>query len=206
MSEAAAPDTPALEISELSLTRGGRTLLSGLSLRAAAGETLLVRGPNGAGKSSFLLALAGVLRPDLGRIDWHRGDRPELHYFGHSPALKPQLTLGETLQFWRAVNGPGEITIAGALAAVGLEGLSSIEAGHLSAGQGKRLALARLLVSPRKVWLLDEPTASLDADGHVLVAQLIDAHVSNGGIAIVATHDDLPLARTARTLTIGAAS
>lgn len=203
MSEAAT-DTAVLEISELALSRGGRTLLSGVGLRLAAGETLLVRGPNGAGKSSFLLALAGVLRPDAGRIDWRLDDSPERHYFGHSPALKPQLSLGETLKFWRAVNGPGEITIAGALAAVGLDGLGRIEAGHLSAGQGKRLALARLLVSPRKVWLLDEPTASLDAEGRVLVARLIDQHAANGGAAVVATHDDLPLGRTARTLRLGA--
>jgi len=194
-----------LEVSGLTLSRGGRVLLSNFGLTLASGETLLVRGPNGAGKSSLLLALAGVLRPEAGRIAWQLGEQPQIHYFGHAPALKPHLTLAETLNFWRAVNGPGEMPVRSALEAVGLSGLDAIEAGHLSAGQGKRLALARLLMSPRTVWLLDEPTASLDAEGHALVARLIDAHAASGGLAIVATHDELALSGTVETLELGAA-
>jgi len=194
-----------LEVSGLTLSRGGRVLIDEMNLALSAGQTLLVRGPNGAGKSSLLLALAGVLRPEAGRIAWHLGEQPQIHYFGHATALKPHLTLAETLNFWRAVNGPGDIRPAAALEQVGLGGLDAIEAGHLSAGQGKRLALARLLVSSRKVWLLDEPTASLDTEGHALVAQLIDAHTASGGIAIVATHDELTLGQPAQTLALGAA-
>jgi len=194
-----------LEVSGLTLSRGGRVLIDEMNLALSAGQTLLVRGPNGAGKSSLLLALAGVLRPEAGRIDWHLGETPQIHFFGHATALKPHLTLTETLNFWRAVNGPGDTRPAAALEQVGLGGLDAIEAGHLSAGQGKRLALARLLVSPRKVWLLDEPTASLDAEGHALVARLIDAHTASGGIAIVATHDELTLGQPAQTLALGAA-
>jgi heme exporter protein A len=206
MRDGTAKNAGLLEVSDLTLSRGGRTLADRLSLNLGAGETLLVRGPNGAGKSSLLLALAGVLRPDAGRIDWHFGETPQIHYFGHLPALKPQLTLVETLNFWRALNGRGDIAVETALEQVGLAGLGGIQAGHLSAGQGRRLALARLLLSPRKIWLLDEPTASLDTDGHALVARLIDAHVAGGGAAIVATHDDLALAGGEHTLTLGAAN
>ena len=193
-----------LEVSGLTLSRGGRVLLSNIGFTLASGEKLLVRGPNGAGKSSLLLALAGVLRPEAGRIAWHLGETPQIHYFGHATALRPHLTLAETLNFWRAVNGAGEMPAGPALEAVGLGGLEAIEAGHLSAGQGKRLALSRLLVSPRRVWLLDEPTASLDVEGHARVAGLIDAHTASGGIAIVATHDELALAGAPRTLALGA--
>ena len=193
-----------LEVSGLTLSRGGRVLIDEMNLALSAGQTLLVRGPNGAGKSSLLLALAGVLRPEAGRIDWHLGETPQIHYFGHATALKPHLTLTETLNFWRAVNGPGDTRPAAALEQVGLGGLEAIEAGHLSAGQGKRLALSRLLVSPRRVWLLDEPTASLDVEGHARVAGLIDAHTASGGITIVATHDELALVGTPRMLVLGA--
>jgi heme exporter protein A len=204
MSDGAAENAAVLEISDLALSRGGRMLVDGLTLALAAGEALLLRGPNGAGKSSLLLALAGVLRPDRGRIDWRLGETPQLHYFGHAPALKPQLTLAETLKFWRALNGTGDMAVEAALEQMGLAGLGAIEAGHLSAGQGRRLGLARLLLSPRKIWLLDEPTASLDADGRARVAQMIDAHLADGGAAIVATHDDLGLAGPTETLTLGA--
>jgi len=188
----------------LTLSRGGRRLFADLTVRLDKSGILLIRGPNGAGKSSLLLALAGVLRPEAGRIAWHLGETPQIHYFGHATALKPHLTLAETLNFWRAVNGAGEMPAGPALEAVGLGGLEAIEAGHLSAGQGKRLALSRLLVSPRRVWLLDEPTASLDVEGHARVAGLIDAHTASGGIAIVATHDELALAGAPRTLALGA--
>ena len=192
-----------LTVSGLSLSRGGRMLASGLDFNLARGGVLLVRGPNGAGKSSLLLTLAGVLRPAAGTVRWFFDDGPGIHVVGHQAALKPRLTLAETLGFWRTLNGPGEMAVDRALETVGLGGLGAIEAGHLSAGQGRRLALARLLLSPRPVWLLDEPTASLDADGAALVGRLIDAHAADGGAAIVATHDDIALTMPTQSLSLG---
>lgn len=198
-----APAVPALTVSGLTLSRGGRLVAEGLGFALAGGDVLFVRGANGAGKSSLLLALAGILRPVAGTVSWAGRPAPPLHYLGHAAGLKPRLTLLETLAFWQAVNGPGGTAVDAALAAVGLGGLGGIEAGHLSAGQGRRLALARLLVSPRSVWLLDEPATALDADGRRLVAGLLDAHAATGGLAVVATHDELPLAATAATLQMG---
>lgn len=192
-----------LTVSGLSLGRGGRQLADGLDFTLARGGVLLVRGPNGAGKSSLLLTLAGVLRPLAGTVRWALGDAPAIHILGHHAALKPRLTLAETLRFWRAMNGPGDMAIEAALDIVGLGGLGAIAAGHLSAGQGRRLALARLLLSPRPVWLLDEPTAALDAQGAALVGRLIDAHAAGGGAAIIATHDDIALTAPTRSLTLG---
>ncbi|MEP7241292.1 MAG: heme ABC exporter ATP-binding protein CcmA [Devosia sp.] len=192
-----------LEVSGLGLSRGGRTLFEGLDLRLGHWETLLLSGPNGAGKSSLLLALAGVLRPDAGTLRWPGGERPLLHLLGHESAVKPRLTLAENLGFWRSVNGPTGMTPGAALEAVGLGGLDRIEAGHLSAGQTRRLGLGRLLVSRRDIWLLDEPTASLDAGGVTLVAGLLAAHAATGGGAIVATHDELALTTPATTLRLG---
>lgn len=198
-----APPPALLTASGLALSRGGRTLFSGLDITLPAGGIVLVRGPNGAGKSSLLLALAGILRCDAGRID--RGEEPPpLHLLTHQAALKPRLTVAENLDFWRRVNGPTGIPVAAALDTVGLATLGPIAAGHLSAGQGRRLALARLLVSQRSVWLLDEPTAALDAAGRDLLGALLRDHIAGGGGAIVATHDDIPGLGEAPALTLGA--
>lgn len=201
---AALPPCP-LSIDDLTLSRGGRLLFEAVSIRVLELQTLLIRGPNGAGKSSLLLTLAGILRPDRGRIAWDIGDEPQIHLFGHLSGIKSRLTVGENLDFWRAVNGPTGIAPAAALDTVGLGGLDDIEAGHLSAGQTRRLALARLLVSKRRVWLLDEPLASLDAAGDALVSRLLIDHVASNGVAIVATHDDIPGVLNPVTLTLGAA-
>jgi heme exporter protein A len=199
-------ETPALStVSGLELSRGGRLLAQGLDFNLPRGGVLLVLGPNGAGKSSLLLALAGILRPGAGTIHWELRETRAIHLLAHQAALKPRLTLAETLRFWRTMNGPGEMAVETALETVGLGGLGAIEAGHLSAGQGRRLALARLLLSPRPVWLLDEPTAALDADGAALVGRLIDAHAAAGGGAIVATHDAIGLTTAAQNLTLGGA-
>jgi len=197
-----------LTVSGLSLSRGGRMLATGLDFNLPRGGVLLVRGPNGAGKSSLLLTLAGVLRPAAGRITFGVGDAPRpdgpvLHLLPHSSAVKPRLTLAETLSFWRTVNGPGEMAVDAALDAVGLGRLDAIEAGHLSAGQGRRVALARLLLSPRPIWLLDEPTAALDFEGAALVGRLIDAHAAGGGAAVIATHDAIALTTPTQSLTLG---
>ncbi|OYX09956.1 MAG: heme ABC exporter ATP-binding protein CcmA [Rhizobiales bacterium 32-66-8] len=132
-------------------------------------------------------------------------DIKQLHYCGHRNAIKPRLSVVENLAFWAAVNGPTGLDPDAALDEVGLAGLGGLDAGYLSAGQARRLALARLLVSHRPLWLLDEPTASLDIEGHGLVTRLIDRHLDRGGMAIAATHDPITLPDLARmeTLVLG---
>jgi heme exporter protein A len=181
---------PLLAGQNLTLVRGGRQLFEGVSLSVAAGDFLLLRGPNGAGKSSLLLTLAGLLRPATGTITPDE-TRP-LHLLAHSSAVKTRLTLAENLQFWRKVNGLSGISVEAALERVGLGGLGGIEAGHLSAGQTRRLAIARLLVTDRRIWLLDEPLAALDDAGARLLAALVAERVASGGGVIAATHDDIP--------------
>ncbi len=187
-----------IEVSALTVSRGGRPLFEGLDLTLGRHETVLLTGPNGVGKTSLLLALAGILRPDAGRIGWQTGERPDLHLVGHAAGVKARLTVLENVRFWQALNGATGIAPDAALERVGLARLAGLEAGHLSAGQTRRLALARLLVSERAVWLLDEPTASLDTAGTALVADLLRAHRKAGGGAIVATHDPEPLDGTRR--------
>lgn len=194
---------PLLTVENLALSRGGRRLFDGVGFAVAPGQLLLLRGPNGAGKSSLLLSLYGVLRAETGKIDWHAEEPPPLHLVGHQPGVKTRLSLNENLQFWRSVNGATGLAADAALEAVGLGTLSGLDAGYLSAGQTKRLALARLLVTDRKIWLLDEPAASLDADGDALVARLIAGRLATGGAVIAATHDDISGAT--RTLMLGAA-
>jgi heme exporter protein A len=196
--------TPLLTVRDLAVSRGGRVLFEGLGFSVGAGSLLLLRGPNGAGKSSLLLALAGVLRPSAGTLDWHAEEPPKLHLFSHQPGVKSRLTLLENLSFWGAVNGRHGIEPQVALEQVGLGNLGALDAGYLSAGQTKRLALARLLVTDRRLWLLDEPLAALDAEGDTLVVRLIAARLESGGAVIAATHDDLPGAT--QTLTLGSAA
>ena len=158
-----------LLVSNLELTRGNTVLFTGLEFSVALGEALLVVGPNGAGKSSLLRAIAGLLRPTSGSIALSGGASEltlaeQAHYLGHQDAFKPALTVLENLDFWRRFLGPGEGLTAGeALEAVGLAALAELPAGYLSAGQRRRLSLARLLAVKRPIWLLDEPTSSLDA-------------------------------------------
>jgi len=191
----------------LSVRRGARVLFSDVGFDIAPGGVLLVRGPNGVGKSSLLLTLSGAIRPEAGTIDVVGRDPDaapgvDLHLVGHGAAVKPQLTVVENLTFWRDLfGGAGEARTA--LAAVGLEATADLPAGYLSAGQTRRLALARLLVASRPIWLLDEPTSSLDRAGEALVTHLIDRHAAAGGIAVAATHHDLPLAAPAATLDLG---
>jgi len=192
---------PLLTVENLALSRGERRLFEGVGFTLAPRDLLLVRGPNGAGKSSLLLTLAGVLRAEAGRIDWHLEEPPKLHVLAHSPGVKSRLSLAENLGFWRTLNGPTGLSPEAALDAVGLAGLDGLDAGYLSAGQTKRLALARLLVSDRPIWLLDEPTASLDAAGDSLVARLVADRLASGGAVIAATHNDI--AGATQTLTLG---
>jgi heme exporter protein A len=193
---------PLLTVEKLALDRGGRELFAALDFSLGRGQLLLLRGRNGSGKSSLLLALAGILRPTAGRIDWHADEPSRLHLLAHQPGVKSRLTLRENLDFWCAVNGADGLAPDAALQRVGLGGLGSLDAGYLSAGQTRRLALARLLVTNRPIWLLDEPLSALDAEGDALVAGLIAEHRADGGAVIAATHDDLPGAT--QTVVLGA--
>jgi heme exporter protein A len=170
-----------------------------------AGELLAVIGPNGAGKSTLLRLVAGLLRPAAGTVALDPAEEDiaaRIHYLGHLDALKPGLTVRQNLAFWQRLWGGGDLEAA--LAAVGLEALGDLHASVLSAGQRRRVALARLLVAPRPVWLLDEPATALDAGAEAGLGRLIAGHLAGGGLVIAATHRDLPVTPTA-TLALGAA-
>lgn len=189
--------------------RGGMALTRELAFSVASGRCLLLRGANGSGKTTLLLTLAGVVAPLEGLFTLEGANAeagPSLHYCGHRNAVKPRLTVSENLGFWAAVNGATGMPVDEALEQIGLGQLGDLDAGYLSAGQSRRLALARLLVSLRPLWLLDEPTAALDTEGHDLVTRLLDRHLDMGGLAIAATHDPITLPDPARmeTLVLGA--
>jgi heme exporter protein A len=192
-----------LTVTDLSCTRGGRLVLHGVSFALAPGETLILRGPNGAGKSTLLRALAGLV-PASGRIelDGRPADRDaraeEVAYAGHLDAIKPQLTVAENLAFWAGLLGGDP---APALAAFDLGPLAHRPAHLCSAGQKRRLGLARLLLAPRRLWLLDEPTTALDAEATARLLAALRAHSAADGLTVVATHVPLDLA-PARTLTL----
>lgn len=195
--------SPMVTVRDLTVLRGERVLFSELSFAVEAGGVLLLRGANGVGKSTLLMTLAGIVRADAGGVEGV--GRDELHLITYQSGLKSRLTVRENLTFWRELNGPNGVTEEVALERLGIGSLAGLEAGYLSSGQLRRLALGRLLVSVRPIWLLDEPSAALDADGERLLGALIDEHRALGGIAIIATHHDLPLADAGkvRTLTLG---
>jgi len=189
--------------------RGGRNVFSGLDFATSSGEVLAVTGANGSGKTSLLRLIAGLLLPAEGSIALEGGEGeltlPEqAHYLGHRDALKPALSVMENLLFWRDFLG-GEVFEAGAsLKAVALDHAAHLPAAYLSAGQRRRLSLARLLTVRRPVWLLDEPTAALDAAGQELFAGLTRDHLGRGGLIVAATHISLGI--EARDLRIGDAA
>jgi heme exporter protein A len=187
--------------------RGGRTVFEGLCFSLTAGEMLTVTGPNGAGKSTLLRVVAGLLKPAVGLVriepEPEAGIPALVHYFGHLDALKPSLTVADNLGYWRRLYR-GEGDLEAALNQVGLAHLIDLPAGRLSAGQKRRVALARLLISERPVWLLDEPATALDASAEVTLGRLIAAHISRGGLVMAATHRPLPVAPAA-TLALGPA-
>jgi heme exporter protein A len=197
-----------LVVDDLALERGGRALVSGLSFSLAAGEALLVTGPNGAGKSTLLRALAGLLRPARGLVRLEGagadiGARLGAHYLGHADALKSSLTAAENLAFWAAalaIGAPGGLTPEAALDRVGLAAVADLPIAYLSAGQRRRVALARLLTARRPVWLLDEPTTALDQASQRRLEAMLSDHLAQGGTAVIATHTliDLPGARELR--------
>ncbi|WP_375599000.1 heme ABC exporter ATP-binding protein CcmA [Devosia sp. Naph2] len=194
-----------LHTRDLACGRGETILVRDLSLSVPPGEALLLRGANGVGKSTLLLTLAGLLRPMAGTFAFGGADPddgPFRHYCGHKNAVRSRQSVLETLRFWVAINGSGGLTPEAALERTGLGRATGLDAGYLSAGQQRRLVLARLLVSPRAVWLLDEPSAALDADGQALLTELLAEHLDTGGLAIIATHDEITLPRSA-TLELG---
>jgi heme exporter protein A len=181
---------------QVTCIRGGRELFRGLSFGLEAGESLAVVGPNGAGKSSLLRLIAGLLRPAEGRIALEGSpvDQPvgfSAHFVGHLDGVKAALSAAENLEFLRAIVGGGGVATEAALAALGLGQIASLPVRMFSAGQKRRLALARLLVAPRPLWLLDEPATALDAEGQVAFAALASAHLVGGGLIVAATHTPL---------------
>jgi heme exporter protein A len=192
--------------------RGGREVFSDLDFEASSGEALAVTGPNGSGKTSLLRLIAGLLTIAGGSVDLEGGESeltlPEqAHYLGHRDALKPALSVLENLSFWRDFLG-GEAADAKenlkqSLAAVGLDHAVHLPAAYLSAGQRRRLSIARLLAVRRPIWLLDEPTNGLDSAGQAMFASLMADHLARGGLIIAATHTPLEIA--GRELRIGGA-
>ena len=188
-----------LKAQEIACERGGRRLFEGLSLTLEPGDGLLVQGPNGTGKTSLMRQITGLLPLAAGdlAIDGAATDTPiaELcHYVGHLNAIKAALTVRENLDFWAAYLGGGDV--APALDVFGLTTLSEISAGLLSAGQKRKLALSRLFVAPRPLWILDEPSVSLDTYSVERLGRAITDHLAHGGIAIVSTHVPLGVAFT----------
>ena len=188
------------------LERSGRIIVNDLSFAVGAGEMLIITGANGAGKSTLLRALAGLLPLSAGKIscDGLKNDRTlamQAHYLGHLDALKTALTAQENLEFW-ADMGEGGISPRAALAKLALAHVAEFPVGYLSAGQKRRVALARLLVARRPVWLLDEPTTALDALSQAMFAGLVRAHLAGGGLVVAATHAPLEI-EGARELRLG---
>jgi heme exporter protein A len=182
---------------DLGCVRGGRPVFSGLSFAVSAGEALVVLGPNGIGKSSLLRLVAGLVRRSKGELSLEGGD-PDLtvgeqaHYLGHQDALKPSLTVRENLTFWARYLGSSSGTDA-MLAEVGLEGIADLPAAYLSAGQRRRLSVARLLAVRRPLWLLDEPTSALDANAQARLAGFMADHLAQGGLILAAAHGPIGL-------------
>jgi heme exporter protein A len=197
-----------LEVSDLACSRGERRLFTALAFSLASGETMLVTGPNGAGKTTLIRTIAGFLRPDAGaaRLDDAEGEvelASSVHYLGHRDGLKAALTVRENLALAPVLMGGSGLTAGAAAERLRLVPLLDLAVAVLSAGQRRRVALARLLMVRRPLWLLDEPTAALDASSSEIVAGLILEHAADGGMTLAATH--LPLGLRARGLALDAA-
>lgn len=186
-----------ISVRGLAVSRGGRRAVEGVDFDLAAGEALILRGPNGIGKTTLLRTVAGLQPATEGSI---QADPDAIAYAAHADGLKGALSVAENLRFWREVFGGPPIDRA--VAAMNLSDLVSRPAAMLSAGQKRRLGLARLLVTGRPVWVLDEPTVSLDAGSVALFADAVRAHLAQGGAALMATHIELGLPE-ARVLDLG---
>ena len=191
----------------LSATRGGRDVFAQISFVVPGGEALVLTGPNGAGKTTLIRIIAGLLKPAGGqiRLDGGRPGRTlgeECHYVGHLNGVKASLTVDENASFWARYLGSGPEQIERALATFGLGAVRDIPAAFLSAGQRRRLGLARVLLAERPIWLLDEPTAALDHAAQQMLTGAVDAHLAGGGLVVAATHAPLGFARS-RELPLG---
>ena len=193
-----------LEAENLSARRGEDLIFRNVSFVLQAGESLVLTGRNGSGKSTLLRVVAGLLRPEVGRVRWHSdtsdsGMRPSeaCHYLGHRNAMKAELTVSENLSFWKTFlgdfHGGHGLTVGEAAEAVGLGDITHLPFGYLSAGQQRRMAFAKLLVAYRPVWILDEPTAALDVNAESVFTSLIKQLLTGGGILLAATHQPLGL-------------
>jgi heme exporter protein A len=190
----------ALQVTDLGCVRGGRLVFSGISFRVERGQLLAVTGPNGSGKSSLLRLLAGLLRPETGRVRLEGAgeDAGAIHYLGHADGLKSAQTLRETLRFWATVYAQnGRVAVESdfdeAAGSVGLRHALELPVAVLSAGQRRRASLARFILSERPLWLLDEPLTSLDREGELMLGELVHRHRAGGGMVVAATHQDLPV-------------
>jgi len=188
-----------LSVSGLGVSRGGIALLEGLGFTLGPGQALVLRGPNGCGKTTLLRTLCGLQPPDAGTISLQAD---ALAYASHADGLKPTLTVTENLTFWADVFGTGADGVAQALDRMNLRALAERPAQNLSAGQKRRLGLARLMLTGRPIWVMDEPTVSLDTASTALFAAMVQAHLDAGGAALIATHIELGLTG-ATTLDLG---
>jgi heme exporter protein A len=202
-----------LTVDNLALARGERQLFEGLGFSLRRGEAAALTGANGAGKTSLLRAVAGLLRPEAGRVHFQDEAGAEieadvaraqgLHLLGHHDGLKSTRTAGEELSFWTRWLGGDGPSLSHAVEALQLDPLLPLEVRKLSAGQRRRLALARLIAAPRPLWLLDEPMAPLDSERRALFGALMQAHLDGGGMILAAVHDAMPI--PARELKVGIA-
>lgn len=182
----------------LACVRGGRLVFEALGFELLPGDALVLRGANGSGKSTLLRLLAGFLRPAAGRLLWHGEDvaataaehHARLHFVGHADPVKPLLSVEENIRFASVLAG-GNGAVADALRGFALDGLAGTAARFLSSGQKRRTTLARLLASPRPLWLLDEPGVGLDRTNRTRLEAAIATHRAGGGIAVLATHGDV---------------
>ena len=188
--------------SGLACRRGDRLVFRDLDFAIETGGALVLTGANGSGKSSLLRVMAGLTPPLLGALAWDGAPlaedpaphRARVHFIGHQDALKPVLTAAETLAFWARIRGGSAATVPAALARFHLDELADGPCRFLSAGQRRRLALARLLASPAPLWLLDEPTTGLDEASVADLVAAIAEHRAGGGIVVLATHQPLAIA------------